>query len=110
MTYVYDGANVLYFLVQEEGQYDVDTFLLPKDLMYKDIPLTLYVRIKNVMDRDSVFITWDHNGTNVKYLPCLFERSMSWMSPIFLRTCTRTSQQNFKFMTQRTVLTQYDIY
>jgi hypothetical protein len=25
------------------------------------------------MDRENVFITWDHNGTNVKYLPCAFE-------------------------------------
>jgi type VI protein secretion system component Hcp len=30
--------------------------------------LTLYVRIENVMDKESVFIAWDHNGTNVKYL------------------------------------------
>jgi cell division FtsZ-interacting protein ZapD len=36
--------------------------------------LTLYVRIENVMHRESVFITWDHNGTSVKYLPCAFER------------------------------------
>ncbi len=35
--------------------------------------MTLYVKTKNVMDRDSLFITWDHNGTNVKYLPCAFE-------------------------------------
>ncbi len=41
--------------------------------MYMDISLTLYVRIKNVMDSESVFIAWDHNGTNVKYLPCAFE-------------------------------------
>jgi hypothetical protein len=25
------------------------------------------------MDRESVFIAWNHNGTNVKYLPCTFE-------------------------------------
>jgi hypothetical protein len=25
------------------------------------------------MDRESVFIAWDHNGTNVKYLPLTFE-------------------------------------
>jgi hypothetical protein len=25
------------------------------------------------MDKESVFITWDHNGTSVKYLPCMFE-------------------------------------
>jgi hypothetical protein len=26
------------------------------------------------MDKDSVFIAWDHNGTSVKYLPCAFKR------------------------------------
>jgi hypothetical protein len=41
--------------------------------LYKDIPLTLYVKIENVMDRENVFIACDHNGTNVKYLPCAFE-------------------------------------
>jgi hypothetical protein len=46
------------------------TFLdYQEDFLYKDIPLTLYVKTKNVMDRESVFIAWDHNGTNVKYLP-----------------------------------------
>jgi hypothetical protein len=35
--------------------------------------MTLYVKTKNVMDMESVFITWDHNGTNVKYFPCAFE-------------------------------------
>jgi len=35
----------------------VDIFQLPEDLLYKDIPLTLYVKTKNVMDRESVFIT-----------------------------------------------------
>jgi hypothetical protein len=36
--------------------YDVDIYLLPKDLLYKDIPMTLYDRIENVMDRENVFI------------------------------------------------------
>jgi hypothetical protein len=51
----------------------VDISWLPKALLYKDIPLTLYVRIENVMDKESVFITWDYNGTNVKYLPFVFK-------------------------------------
>jgi hypothetical protein len=51
----------------------VDISQLSEDLLYKDIPLTLYVKIVNVMDRESVFIAWDHNGTNVKYLPCVFK-------------------------------------
>ncbi len=37
------------------------------------MPFTLYFRIENVMDKENVFITWDHNGTNVKYLPCVFK-------------------------------------
>jgi hypothetical protein len=51
----------------------VDISRLFENLSYKDIPLTLYARIKNVMDKESVFIAWDHNGTNVKYLPCAFK-------------------------------------
>jgi hypothetical protein len=56
MTWVYEGIDVIYFLGQEEGQYDVDISWLPKDLLCKDIPLTLYVKIENVMDRENVFI------------------------------------------------------
>jgi hypothetical protein len=29
VTWDYEGADVIYFLGQEEGQYDVDIFLLP---------------------------------------------------------------------------------
>jgi SHS2 domain-containing protein len=57
MICVYEGANVVYFLGQEEDQYDVDIFWLSKDLFYKDTPLILYVKIENVMDGESVFIT-----------------------------------------------------
>ncbi len=74
VTWDYEGANVIYFLGQGKGQYDVDIFLLFEHLLYKDIPLTLYVKTKNVTDMESVFITWDHNGTSVKYLPCVFKR------------------------------------
>jgi hypothetical protein len=35
----------------------VDIFWLSKDLFYKDTPLILYVKIENVMDGESVFIT-----------------------------------------------------
>jgi len=52
----------------------VDISQLPKDLLYKDIPLTLYVKTKNVIARENVSIVYDHNGANVKYLPCAFER------------------------------------
>jgi hypothetical protein len=46
---------------------------LPEDLLYKDIPLTLYIRTKHVMDKEGVFIAWDHNGIGVKYLPYVFK-------------------------------------
>jgi len=52
----------------------VNIFQLPKHLLYKDIQLTLCVKIENVMDMDNVFIAWDHNGISVKYLPCVFKR------------------------------------
>jgi hypothetical protein len=26
------------------------------------------------MNRESVLIAWEHNGTDVKYLPCVFKR------------------------------------
>ncbi len=52
----------------------MDIFQLLEDLLYKDIPLTLYVKTKNVMDRESVFIAWDHNDISVQYLPCTFEK------------------------------------
>ncbi len=51
MTWDYERADVIYFLSQEDGKYDVSISWLLKDLLYKDIPLTLYVRTKNVMDR-----------------------------------------------------------
>jgi hypothetical protein len=72
VTWDYEGVDVIYFLGQE-GQYDVDIFLLLEDLLYKDIPLTFYVKIKNIMNRESVLIAWEHNGTDVKYLPCAFK-------------------------------------
>jgi hypothetical protein len=73
VTWDYEGVDVTYFPSLEEGQYDVDISSLHKDLLYKDIPLTLYIKIENVMGRENVFITWDYNGTNVKYLPCAFK-------------------------------------
>jgi hypothetical protein len=72
LTWVYEGVVVIYFPSQE-GQYHVDISQLQEDLLYKDIPLTLYIRTENGMDKENVFKVWDHNGTNVKYLPCVFE-------------------------------------
>jgi hypothetical protein len=64
----YEGVDVIYFSGQEEG--DCGHFSLPKALLYKDIPLILYVNTENVMDREHAFIAWVHNGINIKYLPC----------------------------------------
>ncbi len=52
----------------------MEIFRLSGDLLYKEISLTLYVRIDNVTDKESVFIVYNHNGTNVKYLPCTFAK------------------------------------
>ncbi len=57
MAWVYERADVIYFPCQEEGQYDVDISQLLEHSLYKDIPLTLYITTKNVMDRESVFFT-----------------------------------------------------
>jgi len=35
--------------------------------------MTFHVNTKCVMDGEWVFIAWDHNGVNVKCLPCTFE-------------------------------------
>jgi hypothetical protein len=51
----------------------VDISQLLEDLLYKEIPLTLCVSTKNVMDRVCVFIAWDQNGVNIKYFLFAFE-------------------------------------
>jgi len=70
---LYERANAIYFPSKEEVEYYVNIFLLLVDLLYKDIPLTLYVKIEYVMDKKNVFIAWDRNDTSVKYLPCVFK-------------------------------------
>ncbi len=35
--------------------------------------MTFDVNTKCVMEEERVFIAWDHNGVNVKCLPCMFE-------------------------------------
>jgi hypothetical protein len=44
MTWDYESIIIIYFLGQEKEKYDVDISQLLKDILYKDIPLTLYVR------------------------------------------------------------------
>jgi hypothetical protein len=55
VTWDCEGADVIYFPSHGKGEHHVDNLQLPKDL-YKDIQLTLYVNIENVMDRECVFI------------------------------------------------------
>ncbi len=52
----------------------MDMSWLSEDLLYKNIPLTLYVKTDNIMDMKCVFIAWDHNGMIIKYLTCAFEK------------------------------------
>jgi hypothetical protein len=71
MPWDYEGANVIYLSGEEEGEYHMDIVQLSKNLL--EIPMAFYVNIKHVMDREQMFITWDHNGVNVKYLSFTFE-------------------------------------
>jgi hypothetical protein len=72
--------------------------------------LTLYVRIVNVMDRENVFIAWDHDATNVKYFPCVFEKVYVLDVSLSPKTCcTKTFLKIFMFTTHKIILTQYDV-
>jgi hypothetical protein len=51
MTWDYEGEDLKYFLDQEDGKYNMNISWLLKNLLYKDIPVTLYVRTENVLDR-----------------------------------------------------------
>jgi hypothetical protein len=73
MPWDYEGENVIYLSSEEEGEYHMYIVKLSEDLLFKEIPMAFYVNIKHVMDREQVFITWDHNGVNVKYLSFMFE-------------------------------------
>ncbi len=42
-------------------------------MLYKDIPITFYISSECVINKERVLIAWDHNGMDVKYLPCAFE-------------------------------------
>jgi len=75
-------------------------FSIIEGLIVKDIPLTLYAKTENVINRNSVFIVWDHNGINVKYLPCAFKRVYYVLDVSnFLEdfSNTKTSQWSFMF-------------
>jgi len=63
----------MYFPRWKKGEYHVDIVWLPKDLLYKEIPLTLYVNNEQVTKGEWVFITWDYKGGVVKDMVCAFE-------------------------------------
>jgi hypothetical protein len=58
---------------KEKRKYHVDIAQLSKDLLYKDIPMTFYVNSEGVMEGEQMFIIWDYNGVDVKYLLCAFD-------------------------------------
>jgi hypothetical protein len=72
VTWNFEGIDVIY-LLGEEGEYHVDIAQLSDDLLYKDILMTFYVNNEHVVDGEQGFIAWDHNGVDVKYLPCAFD-------------------------------------
>jgi hypothetical protein len=57
----------------KEGEHHVDITQLSDDLLHKNIPMTFYVNNEHVVDSEQRFIAWDHNGVNVKDLPCVFD-------------------------------------
>jgi hypothetical protein len=50
------GGKCHIFPKPKRGRISCGHFLITKDLLSKDIPLTLYVRIENVIDKKHVFI------------------------------------------------------
>jgi hypothetical protein len=63
----------MYFPRWKKGKYYVDIVWLPKDLSYKEIPLTLYVSNEQVTKGEWMFIAWDYKGVVVKDMLCAFE-------------------------------------
>jgi len=58
-------------------EYHVDIIWLPKDLLYKDIPLTMYINNEQIMEGEQVYIASDYKGVYVTsvcvYLFCTVE-------------------------------------
>ncbi len=73
VTWDYEGKDVMYLLGKERWEYHVDIAWLSEYLLYKDIPMTFYVNNEDVMDGEQMFIVWDYNSVDVKYLPCTFD-------------------------------------
>ncbi len=56
MIWDYERANAIYLLGEEKRIYHMDIVELPKDLLYKGIPMT-YIMSECVMNKEQVFIT-----------------------------------------------------
>jgi hypothetical protein len=110
VTWDYEGEDVIYFPSQKKCQYDVHIYQILEDLLYKDIPLTLYVRTKNVMDQGECVHSFGSQWHQCQISSTCIQRSIFLIFPICIRTCcVTTSWQNFMFTTHMTILTQYDI-
>jgi hypothetical protein len=48
ITWDYKEKHLMYFPSQDEGKYHVNIVQLPEDLLYKEVPLTLYVSNEQV--------------------------------------------------------------
>jgi hypothetical protein len=54
-------------------KYRVDIIWLPKDLLYKDIPLTMYFNNEQIMEGGQVYIASDYKGVYLKDFLCTVE-------------------------------------
>jgi hypothetical protein len=50
ITWDYEGTNIMYLWGQKKGKYYVDMVQLPKDLFYKEIPVTLCNQKERVLE------------------------------------------------------------
>jgi hypothetical protein len=50
------GTNGMYFPYRKKGKYHVDIIRLLKDLLFKEIPLTLYVSSEQIIKRKRLFV------------------------------------------------------
>jgi hypothetical protein len=72
-----EGANVMYFIGWKEGEYHhMDTIWLPQDLMYKEIPLTLYVNNEQVVKGEEA---WDYKSEISNIFHVCLKVYMFWM-------------------------------
>jgi len=63
----------MYFPSPKMVKYRVDIIWLPKDLLYKDIPLTMYFNNEQIMEGEQVYIASDYKGVYLKDFLCTVE-------------------------------------